>query len=1169
MKKPNYFRWKSLLRPSNKLILSMKLIPILMLVFFMNTYAEVHSQQITLNKKEIKMTDLFLEIKKQTGYDVISQTSIINHMKLSVNFKAENLKNVLDQVLKLHHLDYVIENKAIIVKKEVAKKTIPSQASNSADHVNSFLQRIFKGKLLDAAGKGIEGATIQIKDKNSSTQSDKDGHFTIMASLGDEILIRSLGYQPTSVKLSENSILTLTLLDNVFTVDEVVVVGFGTQKKRNLTGAVGTVDTKVLENRPVTNLSQALQGTVPGLNITSNALGGQLGQTMNVNIRGAGTIGTGSSASALILIDGIEGNINNLNADDIESISVLKDASAASVYGSRAAFGVILITTKKGKAGHSTISYTNNFRNSGPINMPTLLNSYDFANYFNEASVNGGGQAIFDANTIERIQQFIKGEITTTTIPNEGNGNWQFHEKANDNVNWYDVHYKRAWSQENNINFNGGSEKIQYYASGNYLNQNGNLRYGEDNYKRFNTMAKINAKLNPFVDINVTSRFTRTKLDNPYYSDMGGLLYHDIERMWPMMPFKDPNGNYMRNGKLAQLTNGSRSITNNDNIYLQGQLVIHPVKDWNIYLQAGLRTINENNQSNINPVYEYNVKGDPLLLQFDGSRTAGATEANQFFLNQNMYTTSIYSDYEKRIGHHYFKGMLGMNTEMLKYRNLGAMRPGLFSSLIPEISAAGGTDKITSATVYDWSTAGFFGRLNYDFKNRYLLEVNLRYDGSSRFLNDQRWSWFPSFSLGWNAAEEDFIKNNSTIFSVIKPRISWGQLGNQNTNLYYPFYLTQPITVNGGNWLINGVKPTVSYVPGTISESLTWEKVKNVNAGLDIAAFKNRLDVNFDYYIRTTDGMVGPAAEIGAVYGTGLPNTNNSILDNKGWELQVNWRDKINTVGYSIGVNLSDNKVSVKKYPNESRSLSTYYDGQVLGEIWGYETQGIAHSHEEMTSWLTHNKPTWGANWGEGDIMYKDLNGDNEVNSGANTLDNPGDRRIIGNSTPRYNFGIHIGLNWKGFDFFTFIQGVAKRDVWLSDPNFWGVGSGQWQSTGLEGHLDYYRPENTTSVFGANTQAYYPKIYLGNSMNQQVQTQYLQSGAYARLKNVQLGYTLPAAVLSKVKIQRMRIYVSGENLLTWSKISKIYDPEATNGPYGNGKTYPLSSTISFGTSLTF
>ncbi|MEG2180292.1 MAG: TonB-dependent receptor [Bacteroidales bacterium] len=1035
-------------------------------------------------------------------------------------------------------------------------------------------QTTIQGTVVDKnLNEPIIGASIVVKGTSHGTITDVDGNFSLTDVPVNSMIVASyVGYRAKEIKIvaGEKKYL-ISLEEDTKTLDEVVVVGFGTQRKSNLTDAVATVDTKVLESRPVTNLGQSLQGTVPGLNLSVGGYGGQLGQTLDVNIRGTGTISTGSKASTLILIDGIEGNMNNLNPDDIESISVLKDAAASSVYGSRAAFGVILITTKKGKAGKASVSYAGNARYYGPNHLPDLMNSWQFANYFNEGSVNGGGNPIFDQNTLDRIQQFMNGEITTTTIPNS-NGNWQFHEKANDNVNWYDTHYKWSWAQEHNLNVNGGSEKCQYYVSANYLNQDGNLRYGKDTYDRISTNAKFNAQPYKWLDIEVNAKYVYSKLDNPLYSDLNGLFYHDIVRMWPMMPFEDPNGHYMRNGKLGQITNGSRSITSNNNVYMLGQLVFHPLKNWNIYANAGLRLIDQMQRQNLNKVYEYNVNGEPLELAYGGSYTTGQTGAMQHWTRANHLTTSLYSDYLYTIDEHQFKVMAGVNTEKYNNRYLSVKRMDLISESVPEVGAATGEDKINEASAYTWATAGFFGRLNYDYSNKYFFAGNLRYDGSSRFLKKDRWGLFGSFSLGWNIAAEEFFPANESLINQLKPRVSWGTLGNQNTTSYYPMYLLQSVATNGGSWLMGDMKPTVAGLPLPISSSLTWETVQSLNVGVDLGMFRNRLTLNFDYFIRKTLDMVGPAAEIASIFGSKMPASNNTDMRTKGWEVAIGWRDNIQKVNYDINFNLSDARTFIDKYPNASKSLDTYYAGQELGDIWGYVTHGIAKSQSEMDSWTANNNPSWGSGWGEGDIMYKDLDGNNIINKGANTVDDSGDRKIIGNSTPRFIFGLNLGLEWKGIDFSMFWQGVAKRDLWLAGSTFWGISGGQWQSTGLNEHLDYYRPANTTSVFGANTDAYYPKMYMNKDMNQEVQTRYLQNGAYARLKNVQVGYSLPRHILNKIQMQNLRVFVSAENLLTISSLPSGFDPETAYSKYSDnnsGKTYPLQTTFSLGVNVTF
>lgn len=1026
----------------------------------------------------------------------------------------------------------------------------------------------------------IIGASILVKGTSNGTITDLDGKFELKGVAKESTIeVSYIGYlSHTLIFNGTQNSFKIELSEDTQTLDEVVVVGFGTQKKVNLTGAVTSVDTKALSARPVTSVGQALQGVVPGLNMSTTDLGGQLGQSMNVNIRGTGTIGKGSESAPLILIDGMEGNMNTLNAEDIENISVLKDASSSSIYGSRAAFGVILITTKKGKAGKVTVNYNNSFRYSGPTNLPNQLDSYRFANWMNEGSVNQGGSVIFDSETIGRIQQYMAGEISTTTIQN--GANWHFHEKANDNVNWWKEQFKSAWSQEHNISLNGGTEKLQYYVSGSFLTQDGNMRYGKDTYDRYNATAKINTQINKYIEFNVNTKFMRYTLDNPVYTEEGGLLYHDIARMWPTMPFKDPNGYYMRNGKLNQLVDGGRAKTYNDNLYAQGQLVIHPLKGWNIYAEAGIRSINQNKQSNLNKIYEHNYAGEPVLLAFAGNYAPGATFARSEFLNSNFYTTSIYTDYTLEKGDHYFKALLGMNTEEYQVRETGAQRSDVISGNYPEIGAATGLDKITKGSLRDWSTAGFFARVNYAYKERYLLEANLRYDGSSRFLRDQRWNLFPSFSLGWNVARESFFESISHIVSTLKPRVSWGMLGNQNTgDNFYPFYLSQSIKASDGKWLMDGKRPNLAEVPGMVSSYLTWEKVYNTNIGIDLGMFNNRLNVSAEYFIRKTEDMVGPPVEVGAVMGTALPNTNNASLDNRGWELQLNWRDRIGQVGYSAGFNLSDNRVKVTSYPNESKALwdknnnELFYNGKILGEIWGFETEGIAKTDAEMQSWLqNHDQSKLGSGWTAGDVMYRDLDGQPGISKGSSTADDHGDLKRIGNSNPRFRFGLNLGADWKGFDVQMFFQGVLKRDLWLSGPMFWGMDSGgEWQAVGLEEHLDYYRPEDTNSVFGPNLNSYYPTMYMGDKAkkNQETQSRYLQNGAYMRMKNLQVGYTFPKAWMSKAKIEKLRIYFSGENLFTISGIADMFDPEATDAKdQTSGKTYPLSKTISFGLNIT-
>ena len=466
---------------------------------------------------------------------------------------------------------------------------------------------------MDATGEPIIGASVLVKGTGTGTVTNVDGNFSVDAQQGSTLVISFVGYTSAEIKVGAGSIYNVTLADDTQALEEVVVTAMGIKKERKSLGyAVDDVNAKELMKNKSTNAINSLAGKVAGVTITQTS--GAAGAGSQIILRGGTSLERDNQP--LFVVDGViydnstsiignsaydgmkasattgSNRVMDINPEDIENMSILKGPAASALYGSRAAAGVILITTKKGKAGKMQVNYNNNFRYSGPTNLPELLDSYSFANYFNEMSVNQGNQIIFTEETMQRIQDYMAGKITDTTVPN--GTNWHFHEKANDNVDWYKVHFKWAWSNEHNISLNGGTEKLQYYVSGNYLNQNGNLRYGNDNLKRYNFTAKVNTQINKYIDFNINTKFIRFDLDNPLYSDMGGLLYHDIARMWPMMPFKDPNGHYMRNGKLAQLTEGGRAKTHNDNIYLQGQLVLHPLKNWNIYVEGGLRIINEN-----------------------------------------------------------------------------------------------------------------------------------------------------------------------------------------------------------------------------------------------------------------------------------------------------------------------------------------------------------------------------------------------------------------------------------------------------------------------------------------------------------------------------------------------------------------------------------------------
>lgn len=1031
-------------------------------------------------------------------------------------------------------------------------------------------QHKVSGVVIDkTTNEPLIGATVIVKGTTNGVITDIDGRFSLNVPSGDILEIAFMGMTTKQVPISSaQTELTIELEEDAVKVEEVVVVGFGSQKKVNLTGSVSTVKSEDLEARPVQNVTQALQGVVPGLNVSVNSAGGELDGAMNVNIRGAGTIGDGSKSSPLVLIDGMEGDMNSINPQDIENISVLKDAAAASIYGSRAPFGVILITTKKGKQGKAVVNYNNSFRLSSPIKLPETLDSYRFALYFNEAARNEGENPIFDEETLGRILAYQRGDITTGTVPSKNGDRWDYYERSNGNENWFKNHYKPySFSQEHNLSINGGGEKTQYYLSGNILDQDGLLKYSDDNFGRYAFTAKINTQVTDWAQVNATTKFTRQSYNRASYQ--GGLLYHNISRLWPTVPMYDNNGFHSEPSEIEQLLNGGRQKEEKDIFTAQVQAIFEPIKNWKIIGEAAFRTSNRFEHWDVQKVYFHDVNGNQVPLAWS-DYAPGNTRVNEYVWKENFFNPNIYTEYSRTFADkHNFKFMAGFQAESNNSRDLGGYRNDIITPSLPTIDSSSGDDKITDGGYDTWATAGFFGRLNYDYNGRYMAEVNLRYDGTSRFMRDQRWNLFPSVSLGWNIAQEKFFENRRQTVSTLKLRASYGALGNQNTSSLYPFYQTMPFFASNGGWLVDGVRPNYANAPSLVSTFLTWERVESWNAGIDFGLFRNRLTGSADFFVRNTKDMVGPAPSLPATLGTTVPKMNNADMQTKGWELELGWRDVIGDFSYGARLALSDSQSKITRYPNETGDISKYYVGRKFGEIWGYETVGIAKNDAEMQAHLSKvNQNAIGNKWAAGDVMYRDLNGDGKIDSGKSILSDHGDKRIIGNNTPRYNFGITLDAAYKGFDASMFFQGTMKRDLAVGGSYFWGADGGNvWQSSGFNEHYDFFREEG--HPMGANTNAYYPRPMWGSNKNKQTQTAFLQNGAYLRLKNVQVGYTLPRHISQKAAISKMRVFLSADNLFTVTKLSSMFDPETVSGNWGDGKTYPLSRVFSAGVNITF
>lgn len=1163
-------RNKSSIGLFTKIPMRMRITPFLLAGFLMQANAEnVYSQSavISIEMNNATVEEVLNEIEMNSGYHFLYNNQLIDvDRKVSVKADADNIESVLHDLFDGTNVVYKIVNKQIVLGSNLENKDLGGASVSQT--------RIIKGCVVDKDGVPVIGANIRVKGTKIGTITDIDGNFSLNIDDSASFLeVSYIGYETQSISLKGKKELSIVLKEDTETLDEVVVVGFGTQKKANLTGAVSTVDSETFKERPVQNAVQALQGAIPGLNITSGT--GELNATASIDIRGTGTIGDGSSGSPLILIDGMEGDLNMLNPQDIENVTVLKDAAASSIYGSRAPFGVILVTTKNGAKDKIKFNYNNSFRWSSPTRRPHVVDSYTFAKYFNEASENAGQTGHFSPSHLDRILAYQRGEITTVNIPNPNNPQvWaDGYDYANGNTDWYDEIYdKTSFAQEHTATVNGGSEKVQMYASLNYLDSKGLLKINKDNYQRYATNLKVNAQVTSYLDLSYNMKYSRSEFETPSQNGVGALGY----QTWPTLPVYDDNGYLFSSPSPIQgLRDGGKATYSNDRLSQQLHLSLRPLKGWEIVGDLNYSINRSRDHQDYQKLYNHDVNGD--IIPNGNSSSVSEQSYSNDYINASLFTTYQHTFNDE----HNFKVMAGVQYEGSNNNNFSASRNGIMVPGMDVIDVTNGTDGSGNITppsvggnVSKWGVAGYFGRFNYDYKGRYLLEFNVRHDGTSRFRADYRWKTFPSFSLGWNMAHEEFWENLQDKISILKLRASYGVLGNQNTSSLYPTYNTMPIGTANSGWLINGKKGNTASAPGTlIRTSTTWETVRSLNVGFDAQALNNRLAVNFDWFQRDTKDMIGPAPQLPVILGVGVPKTNNTDLRTRGWEVTISWRDNINSdMSYSVGFNLSDSQTEITRYPNENFDLGQpYYTGKKLGEIWGYETIGIAKSDQEMQDHLA-SLPNGGQDaisnigWKAGDIMYRDLNNDGKIDGGANTLFDHGDKKVIGNNTPRYRFALNLGFTYKNFDISTILQGVMKRDFWEGDWNFWGWTGWLWRSTCYEEHTDYFRgdPEHW---MGQNLDAYYPRPLDGSNQNMQVQSRYLQNAAYIRMKNLQMGYTLPKEVVNKIGISNLRFYVSGENLFTISGVKKMFDPEAMG--YGTSSIgYPIRRTFSAGLSVT-
>lgn len=1038
---------------------------------------------------------------------------------------------------------------------------------------------VCKGVVKDNQGETVIGASVVVKGSTNGTITGLDGDFTLdNVKRGDVIQISYIGYVSQEV-VWQGTPLNITLKEDSQTLEEVVVVGFGSQKKANLTGSVSQVKMDdVLGERPVTNVKNALQGSMPGLMVSGGA---SPGEAKSFNIRGTVSI---NGMNPLVLIDNVEGDIDLLNPEDIESVTVLKDAASSAIYGARAAAGVILITTKKAKKGEKfNLNYNANFGFQTSINSPKQASLDEYLRAYQAA---GFSETYYAGNgSVSKWREYLAGyKENPAAYPTVGDGIYIGEDGAPYYLNDKDVYkafQETSFMQTHNLTANGGTEKLRYRLSAGLTKEDGPLIESKDTYMRKNISSFISADITDWLTQEADFRYTVADRSEPMGSGDGIYCMNHIS-FYPsgMMP-GSVNTSVGKDLPLItpenQIRYNNPYLTDTDNTRIYLRTIMRPIK--------GLELVGEYTYDRKNWQKSYYAKKWEYTTEQLGSNNSVTSdylfksEDHEDYNALNLYGTYNFSIKED----HMFKVMAGFNQERKQNSWISVQTHDMIAPSAPSFTSA--TGKIIPQNSYsDYAIRGAFYRINYNYKDRYLFEANGRYDGSSKFPKDDRFGFFPSFSVGWNIARESWMEKALDYVSDLKLRASWGQIGNQNIGNYGYYSTMQPVG-NSNYWLKDGEFITYISTPGLVSNSFTWETVETLDIGFDASMFNSRLQVTFDWYQRTTRDMLIAGIQLPAVVGTSAPMRNATDMRTRGWEIAVNWRDQIGDWKYNVGFNLYDYKSKITKYSNnEDKLLSqNYYEGKTLGEIWGYVSDGFytIDDFDGPGTWQLKDGVASldGYNPRPGDEKFVNLNDDrgtNEINSGLNTVDSPGDQKVIGNSTPRYNFGVNLGVSYKGFSLSAILQGTAKRDVWIGGMSLFPFGgSAKAYYPVFYNQTDYWEPmgscdgqytENDREYWVAkNPDASLYRLYSNmqnHGSNQRASTKYLQNGAYMRLKNITLAYTFPKALISKVSLSALKVFVSAENLATISSLPKGYDPERLS--WG----YPFYRTLSFGLNVT-
>lgn len=1088
-------------------------------------------------------------------------------------------------------------------------------------------QKMITGQVVDEQGEAVIGASVMVKGAKTGTITDLDGNFSVQGKAGQTLSISYVGYTPLDVKITKLQNNRFVLKENTEVLDEVVVVGMDTQKRNTITAAVSVVKGDDIVNRPITDLTSALQGNVAGLNFASDAMGGakggELGTDIKFNIRGVGSINGGEP---YVLVDGIEQSMQNVNPADVASISVLKDASAAAIYGARAAYGVVLVTTKSGNSEKAKVSYSGTVGFSSPIRTPQMMNSLEFA-YYNNALYDAGASASginrISDSVIEKIKGFMQNpyseEFPGIDVSSNGEDWASAYYVQYGNTDWFKYYYKdKSIRHSHNLSVQGGSQKINYYIGMGYVYQEGFLDHVKDDLSKYNLNTKLQAKPTDWLRFNLNNNITLQMIKRPMPNQ--SIIYNKIGSHRPSqvthLPIDSKYNIPSWNETLFMQNSNYENNRLSDALSVSATATL--MKGWDVTAEMKIRFDVENNNMILyeNPQYETPLgtlkPGDATgrrqgfsypnidwkLMKF-GSYARGSLF--NYYLSPN-----VSSMYIQQWGKHSFKAMAGFQMEMKEDSNEYMYKDGMMSNDIFSFANASG-NVIAGEDRTHWATMGAYLKLNWNYDNIYFFEFSGRYDGSSRFAKGNRWGFFPSFSAGYDIARTDYFQRLKLPVSQLKVRVSYGRLGNQNGAGLYDYLATMSLDALGSNgWLLptassaSAIKGTIAKTPKMVSPFITWEKVDNANLGLDLMLFDNRLSLEANIYQRMTRDMIGPAEAIPDISGIASENRskiNNATLRNRGWELSVNWHDQLKCgFSYGVGFNVFSYKAVVTKYNNPDGTIYNnhtgygpnkgYYEGMDLGEIWGYQADDLFMTNREIDDYLrkvdmSALKPD--DMWRRGDLKYIDSNNDGKIDGGDGTIYNHGDLKIIGNTTPKYSFGINLNVGYKGFEVSTLLQGVAKRDFPISGSSYmFSAGSYNFKE-----HLDYFSPETPNGFLPRLTSwKNNQDFYVNTGYNS---TRYLLNAAYMRMKNLTVSYNFDKKLLKHIGISRLKLYVACDNLFTVTKLPKQFDPETLNqvngmaggttteapgltSPVvsnGNGMVYPLNRNFVFGLDFTF